>query len=227
MAEGNLPIVQAPLLDVRREMALAMRELSPRQRKMLKVYYEDGARSKSAAGAAVGWKSGPAAQQFRKPEIQRVMRLYDMMAAEELGISAYSLMDRALQVFDRAMQAEAVTDKDGLPTGEYQFQGAVAMKALEFLRSVARVNPEPKGGGGVKVNVGVSVGAEGGSEHVDSERLRRVDGLIGRIAALGAPEPDAISGEDRSVLPAAVSVESTGRGASVVVGADSGSAEGT
>mgnify|MGYP003405342803 FL=1 len=227
MNDGNLPVVQAPLLDVRREMALAMRELTPGQRRMLKVYYDGGAQSRRKCGEPMGWNDAYTYAQFRKPEVQRVMRLYEMVAAEELGISAFSLLSRALQVFDRAMQAEAVTDKDGIETGVFQFQGAVAMKALEFLRSVARVSPEQKGGGGVKVNVGVSVGADGGSEHVDSERLRRVDGLIGRIAALGAPEPDANAGEDRSVLPAAVSVEPAGRRASVVVGADPGSAEGT
>ncbi|MBA1156921.1 hypothetical protein [Microvirga mediterraneensis] len=54
-------------------------------------------------------------------------------ATEALAIDKQWVMARLVENVDRAMQAEAVLDNEGKPTGEYKYQGSVANKALELL----------------------------------------------------------------------------------------------
>ncbi len=43
------------------------------------------------------------------------------------------IVERLVENVKRAMQLEAVTDREGKPTGEHVYQGSVANKALELL----------------------------------------------------------------------------------------------
>jgi phage terminase small subunit len=43
------------------------------------------------------------------------------------------VIDTLIQNVQRAMQAEAVTDREGVETGEFTYNGAVANRALELL----------------------------------------------------------------------------------------------
>ena len=42
-------------------------------------------------------------------------------------------MERLIENANRALQVEAVTDREGKPTGEYRYEGSVANRALELL----------------------------------------------------------------------------------------------
>src|SRR3954469_8986555 len=55
------------------------------------------------------------------------------LAAERLSIDREWVMRRLVENANRAMQAVAVTDRDGSPSGEYKYDGAVANRALELL----------------------------------------------------------------------------------------------
>jgi phage terminase small subunit len=54
-------------------------------------------------------------------------------AASSAGISKGWVLERLVENANRAMQAEAVRDKDGGTTGEYRYEGSVANKALELI----------------------------------------------------------------------------------------------
>ncbi|MNW10683.1 Terminase small subunit [compost metagenome] len=51
--------------------------------------------------------------------------------AEKSEVNAQWVLDRLVQLAERCMQAEPVTDRDGSPTGEYRFDSSGANKALE------------------------------------------------------------------------------------------------
>ncbi len=53
--------------------------------------------------------------------------------AEKAGVDRAWVIERLVEIVDRAMQAEAVTDSEGKLTGEYTFQGSIANKALELI----------------------------------------------------------------------------------------------
>lgn len=52
---------------------------------------------------------------------------------EECHIDAKWVLMSAKKVFDRCMQEEEVTDREGAPTGEYKFEHSGANKALEII----------------------------------------------------------------------------------------------
>ena len=53
--------------------------------------------------------------------------------AEKAGIDRAWVIERLVEIVDRSMQAEEVTDSEGKLTGEYIFQGSIANKALELI----------------------------------------------------------------------------------------------
>ncbi len=53
--------------------------------------------------------------------------------AEELNLDHEWVLRRLIENVERAMQTEPVRDRDGNPTGEYVYEGAVANRALELL----------------------------------------------------------------------------------------------
>lgn len=67
--------------------------------------------------------------------IQQLMRVRE----EKVQINAEWVLVSAKQVFDRCMQAEQVTDKDGNSMGEYKFEHSGANKALEIIGKHVKV----------------------------------------------------------------------------------------
>ncbi len=65
--------------------------------------------------------------------IQARLAFLQSQVAEEAVIDAAWVTKRLVENVERAMQAVAVTDAEGNPTGVYTYQGAVANKALELL----------------------------------------------------------------------------------------------
>lgn len=126
----DAPAVIAPEIDLRRELARALRQITPRERKFVRIYYDGGACSRDRAAEATGYTRNGAWRVLQREQVRAVMRLLDSIAAEQLGVSAYSLMYRAIAVYDRAM------DEDRPQLG-------AAMQALEFLRTMAHVSEQP------------------------------------------------------------------------------------
>lgn len=54
-------------------------------------------------------------------------------AIERLALTKEWVIGRLVENVERAMQAEAVTDREGNTTGEYKYEGSVANRALELL----------------------------------------------------------------------------------------------
>lgn len=52
---------------------------------------------------------------------------------EKVAVDRAWILERLIQNAERAMQAEAVTDREGNKTGEYRYEGQVANRALELL----------------------------------------------------------------------------------------------
>ena len=70
-------------------------------------------------------------------EIERPMleakRRAEVKAAEASIIDRAWVVGRLVSNVDRSMQAEAVCDKDGNPTGVYKYEGNVANRGLELI----------------------------------------------------------------------------------------------
>lgn len=64
--------------------------------------------------------------------VARVAELQERAAANVV-LSREWVLERLIENADRAMQAVAVKDREGNPTGEYTYQGNVANRALELL----------------------------------------------------------------------------------------------
>lgn len=54
-------------------------------------------------------------------------------AIKSAGLSKEWVIERLIQNVERSMQATPPIGEDGKPTGDYQYQGSVANKALELL----------------------------------------------------------------------------------------------
>lgn len=108
---------------------------------------QNGARSYRAAGYKCGTENATCAGaslllrttniKRRIMELERPAQLAKRKA--ELKAAEISMIDRAWVVgrlvtnVDRSMQAEAVYDRDGKPTGIYQYEGGVANRGLELI----------------------------------------------------------------------------------------------
>jgi phage terminase small subunit len=55
------------------------------------------------------------------------------IAVEKVGLTKEWVIERLIENANRAMQGVQVLDKDGKPTGEWKYDGAVANRALELL----------------------------------------------------------------------------------------------
>lgn len=65
--------------------------------------------------------------------IEQLRELVTERAIERTVVDRAWILNRLIENVNRAMRAEAVTDRDGQKTGEYVYQGSVANRALELL----------------------------------------------------------------------------------------------
>ncbi len=65
--------------------------------------------------------------------VQREIETVRARYAEEVGLDRPYVLGTLKQLIERGLQAEPVLDREGNPTGEYTFAGAVVNKALETL----------------------------------------------------------------------------------------------
>jgi hypothetical protein len=108
--------------------------LSLRQQRFVGEYVASGGNGLKAA-AAVGYKNpGVAACRLLKNDnVRAAIEGARARAAEAAAISHEWLLARLRENVERAMQAVPVIDREGNPTGNHVYQGAVANKALELI----------------------------------------------------------------------------------------------
>lgn len=102
----------------------------------------------SRNGSKAAEEAGYAKNRSRQTanELMKDQRVLDIIFAgiekvsKENGIDAQTVLLGAKKMFDRCMQEEAVTDKDGNKTGEYKFDSAGAGKALKLMGDHVQVN---------------------------------------------------------------------------------------
>jgi len=67
------------------------------------------------------------------PNVIEFINSVKVVVAEKAQIDAQWVLEQAVKVHERCMQAEPVIDKEGGPTGEYKFEHSGANKALEII----------------------------------------------------------------------------------------------
>jgi len=67
------------------------------------------------------------------PNVLEFINSVKEVVAEKAQINAQWVLEQAVKVHERCMQAEPVIDKEGGPTGEYKFEHSGANKALEII----------------------------------------------------------------------------------------------
>lgn len=114
------------------QQAIFLAEYVTNGRNATQAYLKAYPACKSAATAAVS-----ATRLLRKDNIaSRLVTATDKLvdtAVSYAGIDKAWVMSSLKTNFERAMQAEQVTDREGNPTGEYTYQGNVANKALDLI----------------------------------------------------------------------------------------------
>ena len=112
-----------------------MSDLNDKQRRFVDEYLVDLNATQAAIRA--GYSERTAYSQghdlLKKPEIAAAVQESQSKRAERTELSADWVVTRLVENVDRAMQAVAVKDREGHETGEYQYEGSVANRALELL----------------------------------------------------------------------------------------------
>ncbi len=118
-------------------------ELTPRERKFCEAYLRLGKKEEAAKEAGYSSKSArtQATRLLKKDEVLAYAHALQAQARKELGIDDNWAVLRAIEVYDRCMQAVPVTEWDYnehkmVETGEYTFDSKGALKALDLIRTL-------------------------------------------------------------------------------------------
>lgn len=99
-------------------------------------FAQELAKGKSADEAyqAAGYRQnrGNATTLKANQSVQARLEELQSRATEGIVLTRQWVIERLVENANRAMQAEAV-ERDGVPTGEYRYEGSVANRALELL----------------------------------------------------------------------------------------------
>ena len=125
---------------------MASHTLNLKQQRFVDEYLIDGNATQAAIRAGYASKAATQAgsRLLRYEHVAVALQLAeaaraDALVAERDAQSPASvvpqlwILDKLRENVERAMQVRPVLNRDGEPTGEYQYQGAVANKALELL----------------------------------------------------------------------------------------------
>ena len=128
------------------------RQLTVMQRKFAEAL--PAARSATEAAIIAGYPPGHqaesrASENVRKREIMSVVEQKLATAAEEAGVDVVYVLKGLKENKERSMRAVPVLDHEGKPTGEYQYDGAVANRSMELIGKHLRMfgddKPPPQG----------------------------------------------------------------------------------
>ncbi len=125
------------------EIEFDIKSLKPREIKFCEEYLKCGKKEQAAILAGFSEKSArnTATKLMKKEEVLAYIRAIQKRAREELQIDDNWAVLKAIEVYQRCMQAVPVEEWDYsehklVPTGEYTFDSKGAMKALEFIKSL-------------------------------------------------------------------------------------------
>lgn len=110
--------------------------LTAKQEAFCQAYVANGDNGTQAAISAGYGKAGAAVQaldNLRNPKIENRIAEIRASIPKKTGVTPEFVMNGLVEVYNRAMQNEAVKDHEGNPIGEYRFQGQVANKSLELM----------------------------------------------------------------------------------------------
>jgi phage terminase small subunit len=112
-----------------------VKKLTPKEAKFVREYLID--LNATAAAKRAGYSSKTAYrigfENLRKPHIQRDLEIARKELEEKTNITPEWVLTSLVSVANRCLQQEQVLDRDGNPTGEFQFAYAGANKALELV----------------------------------------------------------------------------------------------
>lgn len=109
--------------------------MTNRQKRFVEEYLVDLNATQAAIRAGYSEKTARAQGQrmLTYVYIQQAVQEGQKTRSERVQVTQDWVLGRLVENVERSMQAEAVLNREGTPTGEYVYQGAVANKALELL----------------------------------------------------------------------------------------------
>jgi phage terminase small subunit len=125
-----------------------MAKLTDKQEMFCREYIVDLNATQAAIRAGYSKKTANqvASQNLTKLNIQERVTGLMRERTERVEIDADWVLKSAKKVFDRCMQQEDVTDREGGATGEWKFEHSGANKALEIIGKHVKVNAFNKDG---------------------------------------------------------------------------------
>lgn len=114
---------------------MSAENLTPKQQRFVEEYLKDLNATQAAIRAGYSEDSARqmGSENLSKPAIQDAITTAKSARSKRLNISADWVLKRLVRNVNRASTVVAVRDREGTPTGEYQYQGAVVNKALELI----------------------------------------------------------------------------------------------
>tara|TARA_R110000824_G_scaffold188319_1_gene369657 strand:+ start:4155 stop:4583 length:429 start_codon:yes stop_codon:yes gene_type:complete len=112
-----------------------MQKLNAKQTRFCEEYLIDlnGTQAAIRAGYSEKTAAEIGSENLRKPNIAEFIAELKKSRSDETLIDAAWVLMSAKKVYDRCMQEEAVTDREGSPTGEYKFEHSGANAALGII----------------------------------------------------------------------------------------------
>jgi hypothetical protein len=134
------PESAALLLERRRERSQALRACRPIERVFLKQLPKSRY-SPYVAGKALGYSDSTTWKIMQRGRVKHAMELFLRDALEEIGVSHTSLVADLVAIKERCMQVCPVLDKEGKPTGEFQFDSRGAIAAIKEIAELLKIAP--------------------------------------------------------------------------------------
>lgn len=161
---------------------MATDKLTPKQEAFVLAYLKTG-NATEAYRSAYDVKSmsdenvwSEASKLLKHPKVAPRLASIQAKVEERAIISKEWVISRLVENVERAMQAEAVKDAEGTPTGEYRYEGSVANRALELLGKELKMFVDRK-----------EVGKPGEFENMEPDELRQL--IRAEAQALGLSDP--------------------------------------
>ena len=128
-------------------MAINHNELTSKQAAFVNEFMIDLNGSQAAIRAGYSKKTARsiAAENLTKPAIIAALQTAMDERADRTEVSQDWVLLRLVENVERSMQAVQVLDRKGEPTGEYQYEGAVANRGLELIGKHIGMFVGPKG----------------------------------------------------------------------------------
>jgi phage terminase small subunit len=109
--------------------------MNAKRQRFVEEYLKDmnGTQAAIRAGYSPRTAGEQAFELLKKPEVQEALQVAREEQSRRIKIDADWVIRKLVKNFRRAMQESEVLDRDGKPTGEFRYEGAVANRALELI----------------------------------------------------------------------------------------------